>query len=730
MSGSRLRALGPLLVPTVVALFVFRGLVFLGELPFRRDMGLLFVPLKRVLSDALRAGTLPEWWPWDGLGMPFVAVPVVSAFHPSTLFFLALPFHAAFVLQMLLPVPLALLGTWRLGRALGLRPVFASLAATAYTLGAYFLGLTEFTSMSLAAAALPWMWWGALRCRSGDRLRPVVLALSLAWMLLAGDPHLAIMGLLGSAALMVRRARPQRLLRPVLSLGLGAMIAVALSAVQLVPSLLLFRESPRSSGAGIVGSDYWRLDLAQLLGMVEPDALAGRDVMFETTYLGLGVAALALVGAATRGRLRPHLVGIAIVSLLLATGSTTPLWFLFSAVVPFWKSFQFPIKAMGPAMLVIPLLAARGAQQVLRRDRLCFLPGALCALAAVVGAALGAWEPVLLALLLAGVLSAAAWRGKLVPVLSYVALAVVALDLGLANTRLVLTAPTDFYEPPPLAEVLRRNGVSGEGFTYLVLWKQERQYESRAELDAVQNAALVPLRGALHGLPTSNVYLQGFSARYHELVLGNQERWVGRLAGVFGTRLFIASPSMLRPEQRQQAVGHDERAEAMAVSFRRFLPRAYVTQGVKVLPREQVLEYLGSASFRPGSEVVLEAGAEGVGPELEHAPAGLAQPVDRIRRLGDAVEVEATLTAPGMLVLNESYFAGVEASEDGKPLPMYPANHAVRAVPLSAGRHVVRFEYRTPGLAAGALTSAAAVVLLAAAGVFRARSRRRAGPAQ
>ncbi len=728
MRGRWPRALGPLLVPVTLALFVFRGLLFLGELPFRRDMGRLFVPLKRVMSESLRAGTLPEWWPWDGMGMPLVAVPVLSTFHPSTLLFTVLPFHAAFVLQMLVPVPIALLGTWRLGRALGLRPVFAALAATGYMLGPYFLGVTEFPPTSLAAAALPWLWWGALRCRGGERLRPGVLALSLAWMLLAGDPHLSIMGLLGGAALVVRRTRPRGLLRPALSLALGTVLAVALSAVQLVPSLLLFRESPRSSGAGIVSPDYWRFDSHQLSGMVDPGALAGRDVMFESTYLGLGVVALALVGALTRGRLRPQLVGITLVSLVLATGSTTPLWSLFSAFVPFWKSFQFPIKAIGPVMLVLPLLAARGAQQVLRRDRSRFLPGALAALATVAGVALGAWEPALWALLLTGVLALAAWRRALAPVLVHVALVVVALDLGLTNGRLVLTTPVDFYEPPPLAEVLRRNGVSSEGFSYVFLWKPARPFESGAELDAVQNAALVPLRGALHGLPTANVYLQGFSARYNELVLGNQERFVGKLAGVFGTRLFIAAPSELRPEQQRQAVGHDERADAMAVPFRRYLPRAYVTGGVKVLPRAEVVDYLSSPSFRPGGEVVLEAEAEGVEPGMQREPTGPARPVERIRRVGDAVEVEATLASPGLLVLNESYFAGVEASEEGQRLPMYPANHAVRAVPLSAGRHVVRFEYRTPGLLAGALTSAAAVVLLAAAGVLQRTSRKRSSP--
>ncbi len=723
MRGLRLRSLGALLVPTFLALFVFRGLVFLGELPFKRDMGRLFVPLKRVLGDALRAGTLPHWWPWDGLGMPLVAVPVLSTFHPSTLLFTVLPFHAAFVLQLLLPIPVALWGTWRLGRALGLRPVFAALAATGFVFGGYFLGLTEFTSMSLAAAALPWLWWGALKCRRGDRLHPFVLALALASMLLAGDPHLSIMGLLGAAALAVRRTRPQRLLRPALSFALGTGLAVALAAVQLVPSLLLFRESPRSAGLGISRPDYWRLDEPQLVGMVAPGVFPGSHTFFETTYLGLAVGALALAGALVRGRARPQLVAIATVSLVLALGSATPLWGLFSAVVPFWKSFQYPIKAIGPAMLVLPLLAARGAQLVLRGDGRRFLPAALCGAAAVAVSVLGLWGPALVALVVAGLLAAAAWRRTLVPVLSHVVLVAVAVDLGLANGQLVATLPTDFYEPPPLAETLQRGGVSGEGFSYLFQWRPSPRLKGILRQDVAQNAALIPVRGALHGLPASNAYLQGYSTRYHELTSGNRQLWEERLAGVYGTRFAIVSSAAVAPEQQARVVASDELSEASVLQLPRFLPRAYVVQGVKVLPRERVLEYLGSG-FRPGREVVLEAGV--AGSELEHEAAGPARAVDRIRRVGDAVEIEATLEAPGMLVLNESYYEGVEATEEGRRLPVYPANHAVRAVPLPAGRHVVRFEYRTQGLAAGALTSAVAVVLLAAAGVLQRKSRKRA----
>ncbi|MET0400886.1 MAG: YfhO family protein [Cystobacter sp.] len=711
--------MGALLIPGLFSLLVFRGVLFLGELPFRRDMSLQFIPLKRMFSEALRAGTLPQWWPWDALGSPLLALPMLSAFHPSSLFFVALPFHAAFVLQYLLPVPLALTGTWLLGRALGLRPVFAALAATGYVLGGYFLDVTEFTYISLAAGALPWLWWGAWRCRSPVRPRPWVFALALASMLLAGDPLLSLMGLLGAGVWVVRRVPPRRQWRPALAFVFGTGLALALSAVQSLPSLLLLRESARARGLADEVAFDWQLDLPQLLGMVAPQVHASPPLL-EMTYVGLSVAALAGVGVLVRGRARGRLVFLTVVSVLLAFGSATPLWEAFSAVVPVWKSIRYPIKALGPATLLLPLLAARGAQQVCRSGRRRFLPALGCALGAVVGLVMGAWMPLLPCLLLALVWGVMAWRPRLVPVLSFVALAVVALDLSLTNGHVVATLPPAFYAPPALVKPLRDGGVSLEGACYSALWSQPARFQDTESSTLARNAALFPARGSLHGLPACTPYLPGYSARVRALWGNDGENWAKRLAGIYGSRFIIVHPSFLRPEQRPRVVAYDDFSEAAVLSQQRYLPRAYTVQGVKVLPRAQVLDYLMS-DFRPGQEVVLEA--EAVGALGDRPPVGPARPVDALRREGDAVEIETTLEAPGLLVLNESYFEGVRVTEDGRPLPLYPANHAVRAVPLEAGRHRVRFEYHTPGLVAGAAVSLSALALLAVVALLQTRRR-------
>ncbi len=106
------------LSPTLLILaWLQRGLLA-GEVFFRRDTLLLFLPFKRYLAQAIAQGEFPEWWPYDGLGEPFASIPIASLFHPSTLLYWLLPFALAFTLQTLLPLVLLPLGTWRLARVI------------------------------------------------------------------------------------------------------------------------------------------------------------------------------------------------------------------------------------------------------------------------------------------------------------------------------------------------------------------------------------------------------------------------------------------------------------------------------------------------------------------------------------------------------------------------------------------------------------------------------------
>jgi hypothetical protein len=103
-----------------------------------------------------------------------------------------------------------------------------------------------------------------------------------------------------------------------------------------------------------------------------------------------------------------------------------------------------------------------------------------------------------------------------------------------------------------------------------------------------------------------------------------------------------------------------------------------------------------------------------------------------VRVLADGAEemaVEVDAAGGGHLVLADSIVdRGWTATVDGKVVPIVAGDHALAAVPLDAGRHVVRVRYTAPGLREGSLISAGAAavtLLLLLLPLVRRRIRRR-----
>ena len=82
------------------------------------------------------------------------------------------------------------------------------------------------------------------------------------------------------------------------------------------------------------------------------------------------------------------------------------------------------------------------------------------------------------------------------------------------------------------------------------------------------------------------------------------------------------------------------------------------------------------------------------------------------------------MSAPGHLVLVDTFDPGWRAAVDGKPTTLLRANVAFQAVPVPAGTHRVELVYRPPSVMWGVLITALAVVV-ALALVLRAAAARR-----
>jgi hypothetical protein len=135
------------------------------------------------------------------------------------------------------------------------------------------------------------------------------------------------------------------------------------------------------------------------------------------------------------------------------------------------------------------------------------------------------------------------------------------------------------------------------------------------------------------------------------------------------------------------------------------LPRAYVVGDERPVG-EDALAALFDADFDPRKQVLLADARPGGTP-------GAPVAARVVSHTADVVDVEAELSAPGVLVLVEAFDPGWTASVDGHPAAVLRANVLFRGVRLSPGRHVVRFAYRPAAATLGACSSGAGVLLAA-----------------
>ena len=94
----------------------------------------------------------------------------------------------------------------------------------------------------------------------------------------------------------------------------------------------------------------------------------------------------------------------------------------------------------------------------------------------------------------------------------------------------------------------------------------------------------------------------------------------------------------------------------------------------------------------------------------------------------DHERLEVTSEGAANLVVASQVFPGWEATIDGEPTPIRPANLAMRAIAVPAGTHTVEFRYRPDSFRLGLLLALAGLLVLAARAFAGVRGRRTLAP--
>jgi hypothetical protein len=130
------------------------------------------------------------------------------------------------------------------------------------------------------------------------------------------------------------------------------------------------------------------------------------------------------------------------------------------------------------------------------------------------------------------------------------------------------------------------------------------------------------------------------------------------------------------------------------------VPRAYIvsTTTQEKNPRK-IVDRLASVDFDPFKQVILDEALPIASKTDFQAKANISRYSNR------AVDIEAHLNGPGILVLADSFYPGWRAYVDGKEERIMRANLFFRAVSLPAGKHRVEFRYKPMSFTIGLVVS-------------------------
>ena len=666
----------------------------------------------------LRQGDLPLWNPNQGLGGPFLATLQTGVLYPPNWLHLVLPSQRAYVWLAFAHVALAAALAGLLARSLGAGTLGSVTAGLLYAISLPLWDSVWTPPMLYTAAWAPGVLLAVENAvqRPGAR-RAAGLALVLAALILAGWPQAVAMTMLaaaitGTASLLFAAWRTRRLpLAALLTVSLGACAGGLLAAPQLLPSLELMQQSTRAPGsldASSVGREGAVHEPRVFLDSLVQDGLSNGVPGLVSPVLA--VLAVVLAGS---GRARAAvLLAVAALALAVSFPNHTPL-FDWSRHIPLLGEFRFPFRYRLLSMLAIGVCAGLGISRIeLRGGRRGLL---LAAAIAAIAVALQGVPMLVHATQAANVFPHEQPRstgGLFAPL---------ATKSEFSKQLAIVRRP----ENRESRSYWRAFGTDKIGQRKGLLAVHDREPLSLATTGRIMtffevgdgaDAGADPERGAdphaAHGAPYAG------SAE-----LPNDESRAALLDLISVRFLVIESPPpWLDTRYRRD---YEVREAPFVFENPNALPRAWRAIRGEAQPADPhaALTRLVDPLFDIHTTVLLDP----LPPEVAtwNAPSDAGAETRLERDEPEHIAIRTRGANPAVLVLNDAFYPGWEATLDGVAAPLLRANTAFRAVLVPAGEHVVEMRYRARSFRRGLALAGIAIVLLGVA-----MSWERSGPAR
>lgn len=354
----------------------------------------------------VRQGEWPLWCPHLFSGLPLLGAYGLCPFYPTGWLQFILPMPVAFNLQYVLGLWTGMVGMLLLARKLRVPEAVAIGIGIAFALSGHVLTLIHAGHLQ-KLLAVAWVPWVLLACLDLGRIigRPslrswALLTIALAAQLLAAHPQIFYGSVIFAAILILPwgLVHPTRLsvrpwicalglVRQMALIGSAALTSILLSGPQTLTAFEISSVSNRMNGVSFeeaTATSYPPLELLEyLIPSVFGDSVRGSAIPYfgawgeriVSDFLGFGLLVLAtvgflalwnnrLLGLKHNRRLGWIFGSVIVLSLLVALGRFTPLYWILWAVVPGFSSFRSPGTFMFLTNQVFLVLAALGLRSL------------------------------------------------------------------------------------------------------------------------------------------------------------------------------------------------------------------------------------------------------------------------------------------------------------------------------------------------------------------------------
>jgi len=657
--------------------------------PFRSEnLYVLYYPLIHYGIGSMRALHIPLWNPYQSLGVPFLGSALFGLFSPFSFLYYILPTHLAMGYSTILNIALAGLFTFLfLRKSLGIEPSGAFTGALVFMFSGSVLLELIHPSLLGAMAFLPLVLLLTHKVfDTGEGRWAVLFALALACQMLTGAVQIVVhtlfmTGVYSLYLLWINRKAGKALTGPVFLLFIGGVAAVAISSPQWLPLMELSRLTGRNSaGLSLTEAEPFRAFFTPWI--------ISKSVLFGMRGLTIGFIPIILsLTALFNRKTRPYAVFFtftAILTLLLAFGTDTPLYGIYYHYIPTGKMFRVPMRWLWLTAFSIAILTAIGSERIFNS-----LEGKR---------GLRSVAIIIIPLLITAFL----FRHNIMELYNHP-----------QNT------PGIFTRHDEDGAFLRR--VQGTYRTYIAsdfandfsLPQKFGTLEKVFVLNDYESLSLKSYKRFVAGITGRKILLRQkiFYGSYNLKGNAPDMRLMNLLSVGFimenGVKVFGKKP----PHGIKKIY---ENKGLVIYKNSSALPRAYVVyKSETIRNRKRALERLASPSFNPRAAVILNKN-----PGLPQRR-GVETTTAVITRFSpERIEIDADLSQRGVLVLTDFFYPGWQAYVDGAQSPILRANTIMRGLELKKGAHKVVFVYRPRpfriGLWTSMFTLAALIIYLGA----------------